>query len=417
MPEGSSGRFREVAQGDDFPDVKNTREVERDELYERLERRADVVIELKKKLSAVGPEMAPKDFNVFIDAEVGRVTRSFPEFSQRVYRAAIATFEQEHDQDVLAPFEQEDLETGLNDFIHMDEDGAFLYNLREIAVGLKRKHAFVNKVSTDRSIAREAIAKDLGKDPLSEHDVRDIRFDGIHTAVILDDDVFDTFTGFPNAGGVHFPYSSVSVIRSSQPDIASVIRHESIHNLLESASDIRRDKGKELPLTFSNINRQAAPPNQPRLLLKYLKELRTWDLLDGFHDELLAELDNVERNVFPGLPSTDQKTDKLRLFSYYADRYSTAGWGSWALIDELVKTGVESRNPEVKVAASSLAFNYAKQFGQTVETMRQSIDRAQKISPEANERVHALFMVLPPSKYRHIPKYLDHAYGSEEVVN
>lgn len=417
MHEGPSNRFREVAQADDFSEVKNAREVERNELYERLERRADAVIELKKKLSAVGPEMAPNDFNAFIDAEVNRVTRSFPEFARKISRAAIATYEEARRQDVWTPSEQVDFSVGLNAMLRADEDGAFLYNLHEIAVALKHKHAFVNITSKDRTIAREAIAVVLGRGSLGERDIRDIRFDGIHAAVILDDDVFDKFTGSPNSSGAHFPHSPVSAIRSSLPDIDSVIRHESVHNLLESASDIRTDMGEELPLTFSDIDRQTAPPDQPQELIRYLKELRTWDLLDGFHDELLAGLDRVEQNVFPGLPPTDQKTDRLQLFSYYADRYSTAGVGSWALIDALVKPGIESGNPELRAAASSLAYNYAGQFAQTVETMRQSIERAQKISPEADERVHALFMVLPPSKYRHIPKYLDHTYGSEEDVN
>lgn len=406
--------------GPETEELANPRETERQELFDRLERRADTVRQWRSQLSDLGVETSVESFDAVVHDLWSAARESSSEDSQRVL-GRVETLDQQRaalqrkisaDQPPDQLTKRRLLGICLQEWRALEEDdGArFLWNLEQAADHWKQKHRRLYDQQYRPELRKELSINGQVLDPKR---IVETRLDSIHAAFILDKEYYDQIIGTDSAG-THFLGTPWSFIRQGEPAGMDItLRHEAIHNALDGALDIQFQPKENLSQRFGEMRhlRDHLPPEDRSLgLQKMIQRLDTNALLDGFQHELLAGLEQAENGAFSKVTPDDAGSTKwIDNFVLYTMNYSTAGsdaWGVYRQFEDLLNTN-PALSTEVTEQIRSQQLRFAQRFTETVETMRTSIDRARQLGPEVFERVHDLFVVVPPSKYRHISRYLD----------
>lgn len=285
-----------------------------------------------------------------------------------------------------------------------NEDVQFLHQMYQMLGSLKYKHSQLEPLYGNREALLAEVNKHSRREQIKPSDVLDVIESPFEITLVMKLSKVQKIQ--PGAGGLHFagtPFS-LSMQHSKQSDI---IRHESIHNMVDCLPAIGR-YSEEASLREAHKTYDAGAPIEERQEIeKFLADTTPARLVDALHDEILAELDNWEdksgvitQNIFEKL---DEKFDPL---FYHANRYATAG--NYALLITRTYTDIAHHCPDPEVAAQldAIASQFRIEFLRAINHMVTALRQAKEQGPEAVDRVHALIFVLPPSRYRHLERFM-----------
>ncbi|GEM_PF-2777027 len=400
MREGRAIESPEIAAAENFEVVENPREVERAELFERLEHRVDTFLDMKKTVESLRPETAPNDFAETLNTNFIRRAETFPEaVTEKFIR--VRKIERNVQTDGVTPADQ----ATINDLL-VDQDVRFLWNMDRVRSSLIDKHEAVYATSQDFSKRPAGQTFMIGNQEVNL-DTVELGLDPVHISLGLDASDYKRVAG-NHSKGAHLVGTPFSIIqRTEDPaEYQSVVRHEAMHNLIDGAPNIGTSPHENFNDLLLQTNAQSpaslAPESPPRSLEQYPRVDR---ILDSFHDELLAHLDLVEWDKIEfgrkHVPEVELK------FVWYTHHYATAGLDALDIDSDLQALAARDPGNPAGQAAQKLSEDFTRRFTATIEMMQDGLGRGKALGPEVFERVHALMFVLPPSKYRHIRRYLD----------
>lgn len=286
-----------------------------------------------------------------------------------------------------------------------DPDVLFWHNLRSVVDAMRRKYRLLAAHPSTSDLLR---AMGKSEPNISPSDVLEVRRTPFEASIIVTPENLIRLRPDPNVAGLHYQGTPFSIIRQGPPDrMAEIIQHEAVHNVIDAAGEIRAFNptvvvqriGRELTDTDQTIQTRA---------MADLQAMTPSELIDPLQNELIAGLDEAEARDFRLPPSTPESARELGhvMFWYYADVLSTAGQQAKETVDALAK--IAANGPaDARPVASDLAAQFRDTFERMVETIRASLREAKTRGPDAARRVHALMAILPPSRYRHIPRYLE----------
>lgn len=207
--------------------------------------------------------------------------------------------------------------------------------------------------------------------------------------------------------GLHFPGTPFSLISGvgkerSEEYVRGTLRHEQKHNLLDGASSIKR-RGASLEEVKKGVSAES------------IKRLKAKEFLDDLWGEIIAASEQAERdwksggeNDFDALRTAGREVSKMLAF----------------LVEERSKEWSEEDSKDWKsslmriekdIALLRIENDIRDKFCRIAGYMKKSLGVAREISEKATREVHVLFVLLRPSKYRHILSYLECRYGEEKV--
>lgn len=404
------------------------REIDRESLFEQLDRQTGIVLDAQRQLEQLGPEMSDEQFTDAVDEMLAEIHSQVDATTlERV--AQIEQLEQQRTQlyartEYLrhASPEEKELESKLyaetQQLLRQGGDTRFVLNVHGTAKAWIQKHAQTRKIAAaQRDWLNEITITEENGDELHlrPNQVIGMRFTGIGASAILSSQEYDRVLG-SESNGSHFAGSPISFIRQrSGEDTEMTLRHESMHNFLDGASDIGRFKDDKIDWHLRqsiNISQIYEEERRPSILRREINKLDVDELLDALHHELLAGLERVERTVFPKDIPQEDGIAWVNTFFHYVENYSSAGWQALQTIQQLEALEKNSTlPPEVQRIATDMQFRFTRRFAEVVETIRETVERAQQLGPEVSDQLHALFIVLPPSKYRHCRRFLDRFEG------
>lgn len=389
------------------------REVERAELFHRLEQRADQLLEFKKSLADLDPATPEEDFNRLVDEEFRQAYEGASEVSQEGFRRSydlgfkiyLAVIKKKGNKKVASLRQQRQA-------IFDSDDGAqYLNNLYGVAQTWKEKHGIIAHLAQDPTSLPTLVQKTLSRfeAPLDPNHIVGTKVSATHAAIILDSEYYDQILQRPNTGGIHFSYSPWSFIRDRGAEKnASIIDHEAMHNFLDGAVDIKAHQAGRITQEVASLSDLTEEPEMKSGIIKeYTANLQPDELIDEFQHELIAGLDQAEQETFQAGPWDDEDSLWFERARHYAYGFSTAGLDARKLGFDLQKLSEEQIDPTIGEEMNQKRIDFLKRFTSTVDIMREAISRAAVFGPEMSERIHAMFLVLPPSKYRHISRYVE----------
>lgn len=395
-------------------------------------RRAEILFRLERKVGA---------FEIMKDRFFGIDPDKTPEEADQILTETFTTIRDEMPEDIQAGFQRfKELYLDKTEISHSDEaeiaellrndDIRFLSNASSVTESLRHNSHQVEGLRKSREETLVALQQALGSDdPIHPADVRDIRYGRFEVHVVLSRQGFEKINPYKSksqisAGGFHITDTPFSVLSSDLgPSLDWASRHESTHMFLDGASDDVRifdvdalAKDTEDASNTEDVERNISSRQR-------LKHLSVNNIMDGLHQELLANLeffeaDNYGENMIP--PGQGSAEDPFDTFLHYAENTSTAGKQAEAISTLFEKYSESGVDPELRMLLKQRVTQFERVYIRVNETIRTALEVGKKMSQQdptskAYTEVHTLLYLLRPSQYRHIQRFLEHKYGADIV--
>lgn len=296
-----------------------------------------------------------------------------------------------------------------------NEDVQFLMNIKSVIDDLHHKHTQLETLRQQPEATLEKIIRHVymwsGEIVSSSDVVRTIETPFETTLVLAS----KAYTRIWNASslGLHFRRSPFSLTRQHK-GVEATIRHESVHNILEGAGGIGQFTASQEWTEMQNQRRRVKTAQEQLVVETELAGYNPASLLDRMHNELLAELENWESSTVMKQPNLIERHAKKNFpFEFHSARYSTAGNDAQTIAATYEKVAKQCANPKMKLRLVAIVQEFKQEFVRAIEHIRQALIRARQLGEGAVEHLHALLFVLPPSRYRHLDRYLDERYGND----
>lgn len=293
-----------------------------------------------------------------------------------------------------------------------NEDLAFLLNMEYVIRGLQRKNNEVEALRDQPVRTLDELNLYNYHKTIIPEDIVRIKRTPFELSVVLKPKSYQRVRGQDDDSiGVHFNNSPFSLIRDGQ-EIETTMRHESIHNALDQAAGIRYYSRSRLK-GLADHHRRSTSDEEKKAAEASLLQYRPVSLLNQMHNEMLAELENWERHPWNRDRSKILWIDRNRprTFAFHAERYSTAGRDAMEVVAAFESAAKHCQDPAQRRQLMETSRQFQRVFTDAVEYMRSAMRTARSSGDEAVDRLHALLFVLPPSRYRHLARYLKFKYG------
>lgn len=413
-------------------EARRSAEIEsrRTALLESLERRVDGVRELRQTIDSFGPDADPREIKRGFVTIVNGVAERLPaEKLQMIHEASeitrvlnlvsgnesgAGTGPSAERSPKMSEREKEALEGAgkrLQEIVS-DPDLVFLNSFTGLTRDLLKKNDAVRALGGDRKKAVE-FAVSAMEQPIDAARVRDVRIGAFDVGLVIEPGHYDDVFG--EAGdeadvrseGRHRKGTPVYVVREteSRENMEQTTRHERTHIILEGAGEIRRfpiDRyiSSELAVAEAGGDVKAA-------FFGFPAKARNDLIIDSQHNELLAGLEEAENGDF-GLSEPGD------LHPY--DVFSTASAKWFKTIAVLMSAeGRAELGGDIRGKCAATRSDVHNSVFRLARVISADVSVAKRLGPDALEDVHALFAVLPPSKYPDIRLFLEHRYGKEKV--
>lgn len=290
-----------------------------------------------------------------------------------------------------------------------DEDLQFLMNVDGVLDDLGSKNNIVDALRGDPARTIDELNAYLREDKLNLDDIVELQYTPFEITAVLKSSAYDRVCGKDDQDslGIHFSRSPYSIVRAG-PDIEKTIHHESVHNLIDQASGIGQYSTSRLE---DLVERHAATNDAAERfeIEQRVAQHRPRVLVNQMHNELLAELGHWEQHPWNKNRSKILFLDPNRpkSFEFHANNYSTAGNDAAEISALLEKIGRECKDEATREQILGTREAFRQGFTQAVEHMRQALISTRSRGEKAMDELHALLFVLPPSRYRHLDRYLD----------
>lgn len=386
------------------------------ELIESLKKRVDVVLDMHREIFELPDDATDEEVETWLHTTEQRIV---DQFDPALVAKAKSAYEGEitlvNEHGATPPFEA--LQRFSQDFPPMDPEGEFVKNVISTFRTLRYKHARVKTITQSQSGKMHELRVLLHDALVSTDVVEETQVHPFEITYVVQDDYFKNRAQLKNLAGLHFTGTPLSLVRSFGDQdfgqntafrkrvVESTARHESMHNVLDGAGGIGSHESEE-QLFISSIGRDRG--KHSTLDVASIEQIDPDVLLDNLHNELIANLEGIEV-----LPMTFLKQDEEQRFQSYL----SSVLGSTRPVVETYYQALQINRPE-----EALAFR--KKVVDSIDHLTRAYHMAWEIDYQKSpfswgrnfdtvNAMHALAMVLPPSKYRHMPRYLEHAYPEE----
>lgn len=393
-----------------------TREEQREAIYEQLNWRVESVLALKDSIDRV--ESAEEVGEVLSTARAS-IHRDLPpgvEAGAQRYHALRASM----DQPNLTGSE-------IIEYLNFEpsDDVRFVVELDNIVTDLERKSEVVRRLHTPEDAARYAFVRT--RQPVGASDIIGMRQTPYDVSLILRRSAFDRLD--EGSTGLHARGVPVEFIREDADPVRldQTIEHERMHNFIEGSQTLLGRSSHELAQHSKELQRYVKEGPESEELRAYRTEyfggIRSGRLvIEALHNEFLAELCSREARGFGStvnnLPGTEREAKR---FLHHVAEHATAGAQVYFTHRGLREDARGAKgDPRARERANVLSSSLRRNFVQMMDTANRVLYIGKELDRrgsgvDADRRVHALLYLLPPTKYRHIERYLRHRYGEEGV--
>lgn len=322
---------------------------------------------------------------------------------------AINDFQEEHEQYLV---EIESLEE--------DQDLRFLTSLQYGIDHLVKKFQQI-KAMKDDVIEVDTYCTDLLHVIPRDRDefmrgIEDIEYSPLCVTIFMEAKTYEKFVG-KDTSGVHMGRSPINIVKESgdEVDIAETVEHESIHAFVDEFLPpiTSRDKYetdywmKTLKIRVETLDELLAGDHNVgksddlTIQIPYFGTVANF--IDSLHEEMIADLDRIEQlNIF-----ADSSRETL------LTTFTTAKSRSYQVMLALQELRKHAVHPLLKEKLQKLFEDIAWRLQKAASQMNHALLIGSELGSQMD--VEALLVLLQPTQYYHLQRYLKHLHGKEAV--
>lgn len=321
----------------------------------------------------------------------------------------INDFQEEHEQYLV---EIESMEE--------DQDLRFLTSLQYGIDHLVKKFQQIKSMKNGRTEVGKYCAELLQVKPgdLSElmKGIEDIEFSPLCITIFMEAKAYEKFVG-NDTSGVHMGGSPINIVKESgdEVDIAETVEHEAIHAFVDEFLPpiTPREKYetdywmKTLKIRIETLDTLLAGDHnvgQSEDLTIQIPYFGTvGNFIDSLHEEMIADLDRIEQlNIF----ADSSRATLLTTFT-------TAKSRSYQVMLALQELKKQAAHPLLKEKLQKLFEDIAWRLQKAASQMNHALLIGSELGSLMD--IEALLVLLQPSQYYHLNRYLKHLHGKDAV--
>lgn len=397
-----------------------SRQEEREALYETLDQKVETILRLEDTLKGLRSSEDVPDAIADARADIhGRLTPDIEDGVTRLHKlsATVDRWTGEEEQEFIS--------------LRFNDEVQFIFEVDEMLTDLERKSDLLRSLnSTEKLVAYAAQKMD---ERIDSADVAQVRRTPLDVVMEIRPDLYGRLqpdyevAGIPvTSNGFHHPGLPITFVRDNLNSQVtnSTIRHERMHNFLEGSRTMLDRTGQHSQESLGRMLTwigESTKGGNPKVTTAFVRKMKTGrPILDDLQNEFLAELGNREvQGLGTVLMEKPNQQPTERFFNHVLN-HATAGTQAFRALDRVLNFGDASSDPLVRLQARDFAKNIEGGFNRMMDEANRTLFIGKGIDGEnpkadADRRVHALLHILPPTKYRHIERYLRHRYGTEAV--
>jgi hypothetical protein len=446
--EQTVGRAKEAG-----PDWESRRE----KILDDLERNVGLMADFRSAIDGIPDDLPHADVENRLTAAAVEVRNRFPEESLKrfeEYRQCLDGLNR------LKERKDDDLETAGASFIELTDrrrafearaDVGFLHLLDRTTEMLIKKNEIIAGWRQDGRVEQEVLKRlreESGKE-VRPTDLKEIRTRAFTIEVYVLPEAYDAATAEHGGGsadslGYHLRNSPMSFIRAGSDqkprDLERTARHERMHNLADGVAPMlmrRWTTTSDFDFYMDELTkRRRGGRRKGDELAKGLSDetFQAPTILDASREELVAEMENAEAVGFRRGPLRKRGREEDMLSVIYCDGRKKepalpheefmAATGALATAGAdyrrahgrfLSEAARRKKDPVGKAQFEKKAAELREAVITMVRHLAENFALATAIGPEAQEELHQLAILIPPSKYRYLRTYLEHAHGKAKI--
>jgi hypothetical protein len=433
-------------------------ESRREKLLDDMERNVGLMAEFRSVIEEIPHDLPHESVKNRLIISAAELRGRFPEESLKrfeEYRQCLDEIERYH-KGIDERTDEENASISIVDLMdrrrafEAQADVGFLQLLGRTTEMLIEKNRLISGWREDGRVEQEVLAhlrEESGKEVKST-DLKEIRTRAFTVEAYVLPEAYDAID-IERSGasidslGFHLRNSPLSFIRvgprETPGDLERTARHEGMHNLADGAMKMlmHREMTWEFDFYMKELTkrRRGGRPRGDELERGLeVPAFQASAILDTAREELVAEMENAEAIGFRRKSRKGRGREEELLDDIFGKNSRKKGNPQHEdFIDAtsaLATAGLDYRRAHDRFLSE--AARYKKDpvsralFEKKAEDLRDAVVRmvghlsenfalAKEIGPEAQEELHQLAVLLPPSKYRHLRTYLEHKYGKERI--
>lgn len=305
-----------------------------------------------------------------------------------------------------------------------DDDIYFMQSLLSGMQQITSRFAVIKNQQENRRTVVESVAKHLGLDettiPELDRAITDIDYKPICINVSINPEYYEKSVSKDTAG-LHFVGTTINLIKDVQDQLEyhETVNHEEIHAFVDGF--LPPDAGEKNYKTefwvetlrtrveaLNQMMEQGIPVNGEALLsreIPYFGNLATF--IDSLHEEMVADLDRIHGlNPYANIDEKAFGEELLKTFT-------TARKRTWNVLLALQQLEKESAShPDLKKIIKTLYREILSRLQKATYLMSRELTIASVTGKRTD--IEALLVLLKPSQYHHLHRYLVHVLGKEK---
>jgi hypothetical protein len=421
-------------------------------MYEQLSAKVDLIKEFRDRLESTGIDDDPGEVTARLQEFAAEVRQRYPDAARHLdelrrleaeldgigermaaleKRSPKTGREQRDDEEYMELHEREGELFSAAEALRADDDLRFLQNIDGAAASFAEKHRTVHGLQRDKAKAVALFDQKKGQS-LDAEDIREVMFTPFDVGIVLAEDAYDELSPRESAG--HFlPGTPLFAVRerSDKRRLERTVRHERSHNLIDAVAEIRARTRYPVDYLRRRFKLLRRCKKSGDFFYEHERsrfdELDPRQLIDGQHDEIIAALEAAEADGF-GLdrPRTrgelparifDERPRQRSEFLLVTGAFSTAGKeirDSVGLLRKKQRAFMD--DPDLAASCSRLADGLERGLTRVAANLKRNFGIAGRLGGEAEDDVHALSVLLQPSQYGRMYRFLAQKYSPEAVA-
>lgn len=404
-----------------IPLSKDSKEKEKELIFEKLEKKIAIIKHIKQLIDQTNAAEEISDVNKRFDEYFEEVFSQYPEAREKkekidilwekahtiherleVFSGKEENFSKEEEAEIENLKKAQDKLFAEMDVLKVDEEVCFLASLQNGMACLEEKFSSLREMEESDALLMAELEKalffsiddDEVGSRLDPRSIKHMAIDEFDVKVVFDKMYFTKQLAQKDkyVVGLHYAGTPFIAIRENANNIPLTVEHEKIHNILDGFFPKNNYDPSHLLKMYLENSSSAEEHSKQTIEQAIEKEkistITPQALIDNLHEEMIADIDRVEAHLL---------NDGIVEFS-------TAEVEVDDMKKLLIAIERNSDDEDVKKHCLFLKEGIEKAFRRAARLMREALFISQNLGNEVE--VHALLVLLKPSKWRHIKSYL-----------
>lgn len=409
--------MREIALNNGIEYIPFSKENEKEFIFEKLEKKIIIIKYIKQLIDQTNAVEEIADVNKRFDEYLEEVFSQYPEAYERkekidilwekahttherleVFSETEENFSKEEEAEIADLKKAQDKLFAEIDILKKDEEVFFLASLQNGIALLEEKFSSLRKMEESDALLMAELEKalfstndDAVGSRLDQRMIKHMVIDKFDTRVVFDKKYFTNQLAQKDkyVAGLHYGETPFIAIREDA-NTPLIMEHEKIHNILDGFFPKNYAPSRLLKMYLENSSSSAEHSKQTikqSIEQEKIFTITPQALIDNLHEEMIADLDRVEAHLL---------NDGIVEFS-------TAQAEIYDMKEILTVISRSSDDENVQKHCLFLKEGVEKAFACAARLMREALFISQNLGNEVE--VHALLVLLKPSKWHHIKSY------------